>query len=510
MSKQASPDSHFDNAGIGQFRHCLAFEPPTIKILLYTDDPDDITPTDSRKDFGLVSMLEHLTAREPASAHLCIKWVSRNSTNQAHADQKLDDVLEKERLTGHPFEEIWFFGMHQANKKNISFGVFRGGPQSELTENEIGVLESWMTAGGNDKEVGGGVLMTGDHNHPRPTDAMPSTNPRCPGTAENPFLGRGRALGRCVPRAGQLRVWEGDPTNSAANSQNTIQNSGLQTDRVPQQLTLVNVDGNGDPDLNGQPHAIFHYKRGQYIEFFPDHAHEGRVVDTGLDQNSWPGQVRPHVVARSFDQFHGRMVDLVVTYQGDLANVGRIVADSSWHHYFNLNVRPFRHPSPEGSPGDQIGQFYANLAVWLAPRARRFNMALAMLWRLANYTALMEPLGDIRIIGREASSILSGVASPCEIKELIQSLIPIQYGLLHFIHEGAFPNHLPSQELLLGSILNSYHEEMILAETSDNSYQPKQVEEVIERGFKRALTEHASLIEHLASETRKLINPTQS
>lgn len=213
MPQRVIADCESDIAGTAQLRHGLDVKVPTIKILLYTDDPDDVTPEDSRKDFGLVKMLEHLKAREPGFANFCIKWVSRNSSNQTHADQKLDDVLEKERKTGHPFEEIWLFGLHQANKKKVSFGVFRGGPESELTENEVSALRLWMEAKGGDITVGGGILMAGDHGHPRPKDTIPSTNPSCPGSAEEPFLGRGRALGRCVPRAGQLRKWEGEPTN---------------------------------------------------------------------------------------------------------------------------------------------------------------------------------------------------------------------------------------------------------------------------------------------------------
>jgi hypothetical protein len=507
MPQRVIADCDSDIAGTAQFRHGLDVKVPTIKILLYTDDPDDVTPEDSRKDFGLVKMLEHLKAREPAFANFCIKWVSRNSSNQTHADQKLDDVLERERKTGHPFEEIWFFGLHQANKKKVSFGVFRGGPESELTENEVSALRLWMEARGGDKTVGGGILMAGDHNHPRPKDTTPSTNPSCPGSAAEAFLGRGRAIGRCVPRAGLLRKWEGEPTNRSQDSHNTIVNSGLQTDKFPQELILINVDANGNPYPSGQPHPIFSFKADRWIKFFPDHSHEGEVFEPkNFDDELWPKQIRPHVVARGTDRLHAQLVDLVVTYNGDLADVGRIVADSSWHHYFNINVRPFSHPAPEGSPADQIGQFYANLAIWLAPRRSRINMALAMLWRLANSTALMEPLGDVWNIGREASSILLQVGSTCEIHEMIQAMVPARYGMLSFATEGAILSHLPPQELLLGCVLDSYHNEMIREETSEESYVPLGVNKVIELGFNRALKEHASRLEVMASETRKLIH----
>jgi hypothetical protein len=499
MPQQVLTDRDSNIVGPSPLRHGLAVPVPTIKILLYTDDPDNVVPyKDDEKDLGLFEMLEHLMARQPASAKFSTKWVSRNSSNQTHADQKLHDVLETERLTGHPFDEIWFFGIHQANKKKFSSGVFPGGFESELTENEVSALRLWMDAGG-------GVLMAGDHGHPRPADTLPSTNPGCPGSAAAPFLGRGRALGRCVPRAGLLRTWEGNPTNVPDDSNNTIANSGYDTDQVPQRLFHVKVDVNGEPDNNGQPHPIFSYKADRWIEFLPDHPHEGEVVEPeNLDSNLWLNQIKPHVVAHGFDSQHAKSINLLVTYNGDLANVGRIVADSSWHHYFNVNVSPFRHPAQD-SAADQIGQFYPNLAIWLSPRSLRKNMALAMLWRLATYTALMEPLGDVRNIGKSANSILLQVASTCEIREIIQAMVPARYGMLSFVPGAATLSHFPSQELLLGYVLDSYHKEMILDETLGESYEPREVDEVIEMGFIRALKEHLSQLEALATETRKLI-----
>lgn len=283
-------------------------------------------------------------------------------------------------------------------------------------------------------------------------------------------------------------------------------NRGLQTDKFPQELLHINVDANGDPDPRGQPHPIFRYKADRWIRFLPDHSHEGVVVEPeNFDSDLWPGQTRPHVVARGVDRLHAQLVDLVVTYNGDLADVGRIVADSSWHHYFNVNVRPFSYPAPDDSPADQIGQFYANLAIWLAPHSCRTNMALAMLWRLANYTALMEPLGDVRSIGTEANSILLQVASTCEIQEMIQALLPARDGILSLAPEATMLSHLPSQELLLGYVLDSYHNEMVREETSGEAYVPLGVNKVIELGLTSALKEHASRLEVMASETRKLI-----
>lgn len=494
-----------------EYRHGLNAEKPLIKILLYTDDPVNI-PQTNKVDLGLGLMIEHLKAHEPAFASLYVKWVSRNSSNEAHADNKIDDVLKREiEKTKQPFDEIWFFGLLQANQEKISFGVLRSGPESELNEGEVLYLQRWMEVEGDDA-VGGGVLMAGDHGHPRPDGVIPGQNPRCPdNSSDECFLGRGRAIGRCVPRAGQLRQWEGKPTNRSKDSFNT-ESPGFETDRIPQELILRNVNAVGDPDPNGQPHPLFRYKPGSQIDVLPDHQHEGTVIKPkSFDPDVWRGKARPHVVARGIDKRHSKLLDLVMTYNGDLAvtddlaGVGRIVADTSWHHYFNVNLRKFRHPAPEGSAGDKIGQFYGNLAIWLCPRSKRYEMARAMLWQLAKYTLLMEDLNDELNMGRAAYAILSQTASPCEIHEMIQAAAPEQFRALYFPEGDLVMSHIPSQQLLLGCVLGLYHQEIIQAENSDALYEPLGVDKVIESGFMNAFIKQVELLGLKASETLKLI-----
>jgi hypothetical protein len=504
MSQQPSADSE---TTANNFRHLLNVEIPTIKILFYTDDPREITQGNNL--LGLRLMIEHLNGHQPAFARIRHQWVSRSSNVNNHADNKIDEILRKEEeTTGKPFDEIWFFGMHQANTEKFSLTVSRGGNESELGEAEVLALENWMALNGSKGSVGGGVLMTGDHSNERPDGTIPGENPRCPdNSAGQEFLGLGRALGRCVPRAGQLRTWEGAPTYRTNDSHNTIEGSGFQTDKVPQQLVLKNVNVDGDPDPNGQPHPLFFYRQGIWIEVFPDHAHEGALhCPSSFDPEVWPAlegqpQPLPHVVACGIDKRHGTMLDLVAAYNGDRANVGRIVADSTWHHYLNINLKNFRHPAPEGSPADQIGQFYGNLALWLSPRSVRYEMGLSMLWQLADYTLLLENVGDKLSVGTAAYAILSQVASPCETHELIQAIVPERYramnfveGGMNFVEGGLVLSSLPSRELLLGYILDSYHQEMIRAERTDDFYQPRGVEEVIDSGFTNAFQAQAELL----------------
>ena len=98
---------------------------------------------------------------------------------------------------------MWFFGIRQCN--------VTGQPENELTNAEVADLQSWM-------DSGGGVLMTGDHANPRPFGADPGLDA---------LVILGRALGHRVPRAGELRRWEGLPDATIAGSHNTQAPDGV-------------------------------------------------------------------------------------------------------------------------------------------------------------------------------------------------------------------------------------------------------------------------------------------
>lgn len=434
---------------------------PTIKILLYTDDPNAISQGTNL--LGLSSMIDRLKAHTPAFADLSVKWVSRSSDSQHHADNKLNVVMAREiEETGEPFDEIWFFGLHQANTERFSLGAFRGGPESELNSREVEALERWMRV--ENGSGGGGVLMTGDHNNPVPPNLLQSTNGRSAQTVETPeLLGLGRALGRWVPRAGALRKWEGPPSSQANHSLNTLATTEFQTDRVPQQLIHEHVNDAGEPDPQGQPHPLFFYQPRSFINVFPDHRHEGQlVIPDVLDKDVWPvgpsGQPKPCVVAFGTDGRNGERISLVTAYDGDRAGVGRIVADSSWHHYVNVNLMGFPHPAPANSNSDKIGQFYGNLAVWLAPKHKRRQMAEAMYLELADFTQMMEPQSDPTQAGEVAYAMLERAASACEIHELLRAF-----------ESEPIPGEKPvksvgAKKQALGAVLGAYHQARVRAE----------------------------------------------
>lgn len=515
MSSEMFSNSMLDASDLGI---PLPQEKPTIRILLYTDDPQSITKDDEL--LGLSTMIEHLKAHAPTFANLSIEWLSRNSSKANHADVKLSaELLEK-------FDEIWFFGVHQVNRKNFNIGILRGGPQSELGKEEVLALSNWMRVGGETGLDGGGVLMTGDHANLRPPDAVSNEDAACPDNSEHEeFLGLGRALGHCVPRAGLMRKWEGKPTAFKENSFNTqspitgIKSDSLrlQVDPIPQQLILQTFDEKGNPVSGGQVHPLFFYKDGQAIQVFPDHAHEGAIIEPSNleDTEIWPKnhlevQPQPHVLARGIDKRNFQVLNLVSAYDGDCANVGRVIADSTWHHYVNVNLHKFRPPAREGSDGDQIGQFYANLAIWLSPRSIRRKMAEKMTEWLANFPLMLEEVGgDPLEIGQKAYLILSKVASPCEIHELLLMLVPdnirARFETIYFPEKGFILSAFPSKEVLLGSVISLYYQQSI--EEESLSLKPGPLTAAVaaqQSGFEMAMKKHVGQIAMIKSDAENL------
>ncbi|MEN3328160.1 MAG: hypothetical protein V7638_2967 [Acidobacteriota bacterium] len=474
----------------------LAAEKPTIKILLYTDDPRSIT--DGTKLLGLSSMIERLKAHSPAFADLEVKLVSRSSTNDARADNKLNVVLEREVAEKRaPFDEIWFFGLHQANTESgkFPFAIPRGGPENELEEAEVEALKRWMKIN-DDGTGGGGVLMTGDHNSLAPANRLPGKNGSVKITNDT-LVGLGRALGQAVPRAGELRGWIGPPSTSRTDSFNTIASTGFQTDFRPQALQLQKFNAVGNLDPSGTAHPLFFYRGDQLIDVFPDHAHEGALVIPDIsDTEVWPkgenGQPRPVVAALGQDHLHDKQVSVVTAYDGDTAGVGRIVADSSWHHYLNINLKGFPHPAPIPSDSDKIGQFYGNVAVWLAPRHKRQQMAQAMAWELAEYTKLLENAGDPSELGEIGDMILKRAASPCEAHELMRALAPGQSAAESFAGDTTLGRRTSLRRETLGSVLWSYHDAMTQAEKAVTELNTLSATTVIRQGVSRALAAGAN------------------
>lgn len=462
----------------------------TINILVYTD-----TLRISEKPgvtWSVSIVKEILETKQSDFVEFKLKVVNRYE--KPPAARKIDRELLSQ------YDVVWLFGRYTKNMP--VFTLNDGGPDNELDPRERWELRKWMAEGG--------LLISGDHSEPPPGGQ--STDP------VKTFLCLGRALGKRVPRAGQMRDWEGPPTNIDTSSFNTLvttsqfdeMENDAQEDEVPQKLLLVL----GRNDL---PHPLFYGEdaEGKFklIDVFPDHRHEGMVVTPRSLGKDWPPfdehdqqkKPRPVVVAKGCDKRHCRSTALLGVYDGDGLGVGRIVADSSWHHYFDLNLKGLKDAQPNNA-FQFLRQFYPNLALYLAPVRKRREVGAAMLAWAIDHPEVREERGNPElVVGRVALHQLSKVATGYEIAELLQTIVPDE--LKRDARRFDFPplaagiRTLPSQEMVLGSVINRFYaassRQAVLRERGKAGDDGK----LIVRGIRDAFTFHGDEVNKIAKVT---------
>jgi hypothetical protein len=306
------------------------------------------------------------------------------------------DILNK-------FDEIWFFGFNL---------------DPDLSKEELALLDRFM---GNERQ--GGVLVTGDH------------------------FDRGKSIAGQLTRAGKMRQYPAP--DSVPNSwnitlvegpdQNTLFNDNDQNDECAQQVRCTLFPGSSPfgSTRRFSPHPVMCGPDGP-IDVFPDHQHEGEALAPKVEKKDteWPTvnghQEPPVVIARgkisdpSADKF-GQEIGLVSAYDGHKMNVGRILADSSWHHWFDFNllglpgrVPPHPYAGFDATPGGmavlkKLDAYFLNCATWLAPPERQAEMRRAAWWSIlwTDQIAELSVNHPIWHLGAQALDALTMRASSC-------------------------------------------------------------------------------------------------
>lgn len=263
--------------------------------------------------------------------------------------------------------------------------IFLMGYQREtedpLPQSQIDAITEFMQAGG-------GVFATGDHED------------------------HGGSLSGNIPRVRNMRYWSlGDTPNIADSSRistnqwnsNNIEEFQDQSDSLPQPLYL-NYNSSYVSGV-GRPHPMMEINingTADIVNVFPDHPHEGEcyvpaqgALNTNITFNGaqipeWPNGNGPEAVAYSMSHGTGflgkspltpRSFISINAYEGHRESVGRIVTDSTWHHYVNINIdgsgnnasrSGFYEPDANGDLVEtedliKIRQYYVNMAEWLMP-----------------------------------------------------------------------------------------------------------------------------------------------
>lgn len=473
-----------------------------LRILFYGDDRVNDDP--GALTFGITDLMRFITEGLKGVVDVQIEFVHRHQRDRATrkeiqgANKLAWDFIKD-------YHELWIFGDRFANFHSVDVKTKQ--PYNELDEYEQEVLLEWMKDNG--------VFLTGDHSEFVST----MTSPDVCVEDHARFISRGAALGRFVPRAHQLRIWEGPPTNCTDDPHdnfNTIQGPDplvldlngdrLQFDSIPQNLIHPST-----------AHKLFSWidESGQLVPItvFPDHKHEGKIVEPTVEEldDNWPaGSPRPGVVARGNDKrpfAMGREYDLVVAFDGDLANVGRIVADSSFHHYLNINLSSLVGRDTGGSPlpGTALGQmaqYYCNLALWLAPQTMREAIKLDLFANLANHPLVQSAKGMSRdTLGKAArraaeiqvgaSNLYQLLGTPSLEGAALDDLLTV--ALLREAQPALLANAIADPALantdqIFGAIIQEFHDFFSaqgISSSEGNENIPRA--DIVNRGFVRAL-----------------------
>ncbi|MET0287349.1 MAG: hypothetical protein ABW352_22885 [Polyangiales bacterium] len=343
---------------------------------------------------------------------------------------RFDSQIGRERVLDR-YQEAFLFGINPGE-----LGI----PVTPIGEAERTAILSWMDAGN-------GIFATGDH--------------------EN--LGANLASG--IPRVRSMRRWtaaDGVPTVEGPTRLDTNQPEtpaeyagtaqiarDAEEDAIPQPLRWIPVSRyrSGWTEVR-RPHEILCHPLHGPIDVMPDHPHEGTCFTTAeisghaRRRADFPGSELPQVIAQGFVvpdppfQHHkgdvpASTIQMVSVYDGWKENVGRVVVDSTWHHWFNLNLAGIE--AAGGVNWDKISRYFVNVAKWIAPpgayRARCWWELLDSHFR---YPGIEEfhPKASVLELGNGLRDSLVRLHGACTVRMLaLDSICEIAPELCHGLRE---------------------------------------------------------------------------
>lgn len=446
-------------------RGLLKLRPRTSHILFVIDGPISIAASGA---FGLSKVIAQLRATQFGLAGFSVTLASRDGTAATRANPGPEEFkytgfrFDQQEADGtptlHRFHQVWCFGFWPGN------GNFAGHPNNPnsldpaadaaitdpanlpTSAAELAVLTRWMN------ERGGGVFATGDHHL--------LGSPMCANIPRVSTMRRWRVGdGAPVPTVGLPTRHDTNRPATPAQAAGTarIPNT-VERDHVPQPIEWVaDATVRNGIFVHRRPHPIFCHPTLGPIDVFPDHPHEGHCFDpadpawlrTRLDATyDFDGYAGPHyptvdgirpqprVLAwgrtlsdppLDFEKREqpARRFPLVVAYDGQRIGLGRVVVDSTWHHWFDMNLVGLEDAADQG-PIEKIRRYFANVAIWLASSTWRF-WAFLMDRVVVRYEAFgaqeLIVSDSVYQIGQAYRGHLIGRFGPCWTSSLIWDLV---------------------------------------------------------------------------------------
>ena len=110
---------------------------------------------------------------------------------------------------------------------------------------------------------------------------------------------------------------------------------------------------------------------------------------------------------------------MISAYDGDSVGLGRVVVDSTWHHWFSMNLVGFRDEAPSLYRGMQ--NYYRNVALWLATPEQRASMLIAATWGVlvGKHPGAFSHALSIWEIGERVIDVIGRTAPQCIVSELV-------------------------------------------------------------------------------------------
>lgn len=376
--------------------------PAKVRVLLYADGSVNFN---GGAFLGLQYVMSLLQSRAYFYVDFDIATAHRDGTDASATIAGAKKLTDLDIIN--QYDEIFFFGYNST---------------PNLTTAEVALLNQFMAA-----PKCGGVLVTGDHES----------------------LGEGVA-GQ-ITRAGQMRLYPAAPaipnqwntTLVEGPDANTSYDFDDQSDDTPQTIRYKRYALNPPLILQRRtrPHPVLCGPDGP-IDVLPDHQHEGEAIapTPSSGDPSWPSkaghQELPEVIAwgRIKDPAankYGQEIGVISAYNGHNVDVGRILADSTWHHWFDINLTGIAAPPSPYAGFDattaghaalkKIDAYYLNCAVWLAPPNCQAAMRNAAWWSILWTDQIVELSADAPLwyLGQQAIDALGRRASRCSITQWV-------------------------------------------------------------------------------------------
>lgn len=446
----------------------LPFFPPkaTIKILVVLEgsiQPGSDTPGFDfalghvvkalrNEPLGFVRFVVHFARHGQAGAALTVDKAA-GPWEERYDGFRFDSEHDGARVID-GYDQIWCFGIEpiihdDGDNASVTGSAYSAGAA------ELAVLSAWMDAGG-------GLLAMGDHN----------------------FLGS--AMCWNMPRVGTMRAWlkHTDDGRSVPNRTGTDRHDTHQPATPDQAAGVEVIPGDAQSDAVPQPldwrrypvfrsrllrsyapHPLLCAGSLGIVDVLPDHAHEGLVIEDHLidltaktwhdgSKDEYPevSGVRPAPEVIGWvtalgdpplqhakgDQPNRRFAAIGV-YNGHRAGVGRVVVDSTWHHWFDVNLSGFDAASTDYR---KIVRYFQNCAIWLAPPADQARMlAWTAFWASVSVEGYEDLTSDTSVLtlGGTTLNLLGQATGECIVWSWLIDILPPELEL-HFRRPFPFPD----------------------------------------------------------------------